>query len=181
MSRVDLLTSSACNYYDGVTQGEAEHFYDELDKVSDPKISLGLNSQLVKDPESGQIRERVYKIGGLYSQQLEQVVYWLERALEVANPTQSEIIKLLVDYYRTGDLATFDDSSIAWVEDHSSHIDFVNGFIEVWHPLGARPQEGLASFRYGGDQRTADCAECTVVRRSLTDDQPIERKGVSAR
>ncbi len=145
---VDLLAASASNYYDGVTQAEAEAFYEQLARKTDDKISLGLNSQLVKDA-SGEICERVYRIGGLYSKQLEEVVYWLEKAKEVANAQQREIIELLVEYYRTGDLKMFDDHSIAWVKDQSSNVDFVNGFIEVYgDPLGRKAAwEGLVNFR----------------------------------
>ncbi len=129
----DLVALSACNYYSGgVTQKEAEQFYEELTlKGGDSKVSWGLNSQLVKSPE-GDIYEKVYKLGGLYSAEIEKIIYWLEMAAGVANDQQKRIISLLVDYYRTGDLNKFDEYSIAWVEDKTSNVDFINGFIEVY-------------------------------------------------
>ncbi|MFI3327938.1 MAG: dihydrofolate reductase [Rikenellaceae bacterium] len=145
---VDIVTNSACNYYDNVTQEEAEKYYAELTKKSDSKISLGLNSQLTKD-ENGNIYERVYKLDGLYSHQIEQIIYWLEKAHSVANETQKEIIDLLVEFYRTGDLKTFDDYSIAWVKDNDSNVDFINGFIEVYgDPLCRKASwEALVNFK----------------------------------
>ncbi|MFR9650424.1 MAG: dihydrofolate reductase [Rikenellaceae bacterium] len=184
---VDLITASACNYYDGVTQAEAESFYADLAQRTDDKISLGLNSKLIKD-ESGAIVEQVYKIGGLYSTQLEEIVYWLERAREVATPEQSEIIRLLVEYYRTGDLKTFDDHSIAWVKDQHSKVDFVNGFIEVYgDPLGRKAAwEGLVNFR---DEKACSRTELIANNAQWFEDRsPInpqyrkaEVKGISAK
>ncbi len=128
----DLVALSACNYYDGgMTQKEVEAFYDELTRKGGSKLSWGLNSQLVKD-EDGNIFEEVYKLGGKYSAEIEQIIYWLEKASTVANEQQQRIIALLVEYYRTGDLNKFDEYSIAWVEDKSSNVDFINGFIEVY-------------------------------------------------
>ncbi len=145
---VDVVAASAGNYYDGVTQAEVEAYYDDLETMNDQKVSLGLNSQLAKD-EEGNIFERVYKIGGLYSAQIEQIVYWLEKAAAVASDEQRNIIELLVEYYRTGNLRKFDEYSIAWVADSLSNVDFVNGFIEVYgDPLGRKGAwEGLVNFR----------------------------------
>ncbi|MFI3306152.1 MAG: dihydrofolate reductase [Rikenellaceae bacterium] len=145
---LDIVTNSACNYYDGVTQQEVEKFYGDLAAMVDSEISIGLNSQLTKG-DDGVVYERVYKVGGLYTEQIEQIAYWLEMAATVANPTQREIIELLVEYYRTGDLATFDKYSIAWVSDNDSRVDFINGFIEVYgDPLGRKGAwEGMVNFR----------------------------------
>lgn len=148
-SGVDIIQASACNYYDGdLTQQEVEDYYRDIEAKVDSDISVGLNSQLVKDDE-GNIFERVYKVGGLYSEQIEQIVYWLERALTVANEQQQNILNLLIDYYRTGDLQTFDEFSIAWVQEKSANVDFINGFIEVYgDPLGRKAAwEGLVHFR----------------------------------
>ncbi len=146
---VDVVVGSACNYYDGgVTQKEAEAFYAELTAKSGSKESHGLNSQLVKD-EEGNIFERRYKVGGLYSEQIEQIIFWLEKAMGVANESQRNMLEILVEYYRSGDLTKFDDFNIAWVGDKSSNVDFVNGFIEVYgDPLCRKAAwEGLVNFR----------------------------------
>ncbi len=184
---VDLVTNSACNYYDGVTQAEAERYYDELTKKSDSKISLGLNSQLAKD-ENGNIYERVYKLDGLYSHQIEQIIYWLEKAHTVANDTQKQIIDLLVDYYRTGDLKTFDDYSIAWVKDNASNVDFINGFIEVYgDPLCRKASwEALVNFKNReASQRTETIAANAQWFEDRAPINPLYRKakvkGVSAK
>ncbi len=147
-SGVDVVAGSAGNYYDGVTQSEVEKYYADLAKREPSGVSYGLNSKLVKS-ESGEVEELVYKVDGLYSEQIEQIVYWLEKAATVANDTQKNIINLLVDYYKTGDLATFDEYNIAWVQDNESNVDFVNGFIEVYgDPLGIKGAwEGLVNFK----------------------------------
>lgn len=124
----DLIRASANNYYVGVSQEEAERFYGDAGEV---QVSRGLNSTLMK--ENGRIFERVWKVGGLYGEALSEVVAWLEKAMDYAcNARQQEVIRLLVDFYRTGDLKVFDDYSIAWLQDTDSSIDFINGFIEVY-------------------------------------------------
>ena len=135
----DLLRTSAMNYYEGVTQKEAEAFFAQQLKKDDPQpISYGLNSKLVK--ENGKVVEKVWKVGGMYSAAIFKIVYWLEKASSVAeNPKQKLALDKLIKYYRTGDLKTFDEYSIAWVNDTDSRIDVVNGFIEVYgDPLGYR-------------------------------------------
>ncbi len=148
-SGVDLLQASACNYYDGVTQAEAEAFYNAQKNPADATpISYGLNSKLTK--ENGALVERTYKVGGLYSAAIERIVFWLEKAEQVAeNEAQRAIIASLIDYYRTGDLRTFDEYSILWVNDTVSHLDFVNGFIETYgDPLGMKASwESLVNFK----------------------------------
>lgn len=148
-SGVDLIQSSACNYYEGVSQTEAEEFYNAMKNPADETpISYGLNSKLVK--QDGVLVEKTYKIGGLYSAAIEKIVYWLEKAQSVAeNEQQQFVISKLIEYYRTGDLKTFDDYSIAWVNDTASHIDFVNGFIETYgDPLGMKASwESLVNFK----------------------------------
>lgn len=148
-SGVDLIQASACNYYEGVSQTEAEEFYNAMKSPADEtSISYGLNSKLVK--QDGVLVEKTYKIGGLYSAAIEKIVYWLEKAQSVAeNEQQQFVISKLIEYYRTGDLKTFDDYSIAWVNDTASHIDFVNGFIETYgDPLGMKASwESLVNFK----------------------------------
>ncbi len=146
---VDVVKESACNYYDGVSQQEVEAYYDDLASIKSKRpVSHGLNSQLVKD-EGGHIFERPYKLGGMYSDQIKEIIFWLEKAASVANETQKNIINLLIEFYRTGDLTTFDDYSIAWVADKSSNVDFINGFIEVYgDPLCRKGcWEGLVNFK----------------------------------
>lgn len=137
----DLIQASANNYYgEGLTQKEVEDFYacQKNDPTDMTPISYGLNSRLVK--ENGQIREKVWKVGGLYSPAIEAIVAELEKAIPFAeNKAQKETIETLIDYYRTGDLRTFDAYSILWVEDTASEVDFVNGFIETYgDPLGRK-------------------------------------------
>ena len=137
----DLIQASANNYYgEGLTQKEVEDFYasQKNDPTDMTPISYGLNSRLVK--ENGQIQEKVWKVGGLYSPAIEAIVAELEKAIPFAeNKAQKETIETLIDYYRTGDLRTFDAYSILWVEDTASEVDFVNGFIETYgDPLGRK-------------------------------------------
>ena len=145
----DLVLTSACNYYEGVTQKEAEDFYNALKNPNDETpVSYGLNSRLVK--EDGKIQEKVWKVGGLYGQALEKIVYWLQKAEGVAEtPEQKAVIAKLIEYYETGDLKTFDDYAILWVKDLNSRIDFVNGFTESYgDPLGMKASwESLVNFK----------------------------------
>ena len=146
----DLILTSAANYYDGVTQEEAENFYSSLKEEGDETpVMYGMNSRLVKD-EKGNIKEIVWKLGGEYSDAIEKIIYWLEKALAVAeNDRQKQVITLLVDFYKTGDLKVFDDYSIQWLKDVDSHVDFVNGFIESYgDPLGLKASwESIVDFK----------------------------------
>lgn len=128
----DLIASSANNFYEGVTQKEVEEFYKAMaDKNNPTPVMYGLNSKLVK--ENGKLVEKVWKVGGMYSPAIEKIVYWLEKAVTVAeNDLQKDALKKLIKYYKTGDLKDFDEYSIAWVKDTESSIDVVNGFIEVY-------------------------------------------------
>lgn len=145
----DLVLTSACNYYDGVTQQEAEDFYNALKNPQDETpVSYGLNSRLVK--EDGKIQEKVWKVGGLYGQALEKIVYWLKKAEGVAEtPEQKAVIAKLMEFYETGDLKIFDEYAILWVKDLNSRIDFVNGFTESYgDPLGMKASwESLVNFK----------------------------------
>ena len=138
-AKKDLVTSSAVNFYEGVTQKEAIDFYEKLTNKTDKMpVMIGLNSKLVK--ENGVITEKVYKVGGMYTQAIEKIVFWLEKAVAVAeNPEQKSALEKLVVFYKSGSLKDFDDYSIAWVKDNKSAIDVVNGFIEVYEdPLGKK-------------------------------------------
>lgn len=146
----DLVQTSACNYYDGVTQQEAERFYDDMRDENDPMpISYGLNSTLRKTAD-GTLKEDVWHEGGLYGEAIKHITYWLEKASEVAeNELQTKIIGMLVDYYRTGDLSMFDAYLIEWLKEHEGRIDFINGFIEVYgDPLGMKASwEGIVTYK----------------------------------
>ena len=143
----DLIQTSACNFYDGVTQQEAEDFYNRL-KASGGRESFGLNSRLVK--RNGELFEEVWRVGGRYGQTIEKIVFWLRKAREVAeNAEQQQVIDLLVDYYETGHLKTFDEYSVKWVRALEGQVDFINGFIEVYgDPLGLKGSwEGLVEYK----------------------------------
>lgn len=148
----DMVVASATNYYGpGVTQADAERFYDgRIDKKDPHPISYGLNSQLAKDPKTGKLREREWKVDGMYGPAIAEIVQWLKRAVEVAeSPAQKASLERLVEFYETGDLRSFDQHSIAWVTDTESQVDVVNGFIEVYgDPLGYRGAfESVVSIR----------------------------------
>ena len=145
----DLVLTSACNYYDGVTQKEAEDFYNAMkDPKDETPVSYGLNSRLVK--ENGKIQEKIWKVGGLYGQAIDKIVYWLKKAEGVTeNPEQKAVIAELIKFYETGDLKTFDEYAILWVKDLNSLVDFVNGFTESYgDPLGMKASwESLVNFK----------------------------------
>lgn len=146
----DLVQTSACNYYEGVTQQEAEDFYEAMRDENDPMpISYGLNTTLRKTAD-GMLKEDVWHEGGLYGDAIKHITYWLEKAAEVEeNELQAKIIGMLVDYYRTGDLRKFDAYSIEWLKEHEGRIDFINGFIEVYgDPLGMKASwEGIVTYK----------------------------------
>ncbi|MBQ6572248.1 MAG: dihydrofolate reductase, partial [Alistipes sp.] len=145
---LDLVAESACNYYEGVTMKEVEEFYAAMRDENDPTpISYGLNSKLVKGKD-GKIVEQTWKLGGMYSAAIEQIVYWLEKAAQVAEEPQKSTINTLVNYYRTGNLREFDRYNILWVGDNESNVDFVNGFIEDYgDPMGRKASwEGTVNF-----------------------------------
>ncbi len=145
----DLVQTSAANYYEGVTQQEAEAFYAAQKKADDPEpVMYGMNSRLVK--KDGRIYEQVWKVDGMYSAAIEKIIVWLEKAETVAeNDAQREVIRLLIEFYRSGDLKVFDAYSIAWLKDTGSQVDFVNGFIESYgDPLGMKASwESIVNFK----------------------------------
>ena len=149
-SEDDIIVNSAVNFYEGdLTKAEVEAYYAAQHKEGDERpISYGLNSRLVK--ENGHIYEKVYKADGLYGEAIQAVIGWLEKANQVAeNDVQRHYTQLLIDYYRTGDLKTWDAYNIAWVQDNASHIDFVNGFIEDYgDPMGMKATwESVVDFK----------------------------------
>lgn len=180
--------TSASNYYEGVTQAEAEDFYN---KLKDPKdttpISYGLNSRLVK--ENGKVFEKVWKVRGLYSPALEKIVYWLKKAESVTeNDTQKAVISKLIEYYNTGDLKKFDEYCIQWVKDLNSHVDFVNGFTENYgDPLGMKASwESLVNFK--DVEATKRTETISANAQWFEDHSPVDKKfkkeevkGVSAK
>lgn len=146
----DLVKTSAANYYEGVTQQEAEDFYAAQKERGDSEhpVMYGMNSRLIK--KDGKIQEEVWKAGGLYGEAIEKIICWLHRAEEVAeNDSQRQVIRLLIAFYQTGDLKMFDDYSIQWLKDTASRVDFVNGFIESYgDPLGLKASwESIVNFK----------------------------------
>ena len=155
---VDIIQTSACNYYEGVTQKEVEDYYASLKDLSDPTpVMYGLNSKKIK--VDGKVVEDVYKIGGLYSNAIEKIVFWLEKAKATTeSEAQRKTIEQLIEYYTTGDLKKFDEYSISWAEDTQSKVDFVNGFIESYgDPLGMTASwESIVNFKnLGASKRTS--------------------------
>ena len=145
----DLVLTSASNYYDGVTQAEAEAFYGKMKNPNDTMpVMFGMNSRLVK--ENGKVQEKVWKSGGLYGQAIDKIIYWLEKALTVAeNDKQKAVIEKMIQFYKDGDLKTFDEYAILWVKDLDSRVDFVNGFTESYgDPLGMKASwESIVNFK----------------------------------
>ena len=185
---VDLILTSANNYYEGVTQQEAEDFYANMKNPNDSTpISYGLNSKLVK--ENGKIVEKTYKIGGMYSEALSRVAGWLEKAAAVAeNDQQRDIINTLISFNRTGDLKTFDEYCIKWVQDLTSQVDFVNGFTETYaDPLGMKASwESIVNFK--NIEATKRTEIISSNAQWFEDNSPVDKnfkkekvKGVSAK
>lgn len=147
---MDLIVTSAENYYEGVTQKEVEKFYNEMKAAGDTAtpVAYGLNSKLIR--ENGRLTEKTYKVEGMYGKALSKIVGWLEKATSVAeNEQQRKVINTLIDYYKTGDLKTYDQYSIEWVKDLNSLVDFVNGFTETYgDPLGMKASwESIVNFK----------------------------------
>lgn len=186
----DWIQASANNYYgEDVTQAEVEAFYGKMKTEGDSRcpLSYGLNSRLEK--ENGQLVERIWKVGGLYSEAIERIVAELEKAAVFAeNEKQRQIITTLIDYYRTGDLRTFDAYSILWVEDTDSQVDFVNGFIETYgDALGLKASwESTVNFR--NEEATRRTQTISENAQWFEDHSPVDQrfkkervKGVSAK
>ncbi|MCD8173106.1 MAG: dipeptidyl peptidase 3 [Alistipes sp.] len=185
---VDMLATSAMNYYEGVTQREAERFYKAM---ADPKdstpVSYGLNSKLTRDGD-GNLVERIWKVGGMYSPAIEKIVYWLEKAQEYANPVQKASIGKLISFYVSGDLREYDEFNIMWVQDTLSRVDFVCCFTETYgDPLGLKASwEAMINFKNIEATRRTDIISANA--QWFEDNSPIddrfkkeEAKGVSAK
>jgi dipeptidyl-peptidase-3 len=185
---VDLIATSACNFYEGLTQQEVEDYYAKLKNPQDTMpVMFGLNSKLVK--ENGKIVEKTWKVGGLYTEAIEHIVENLNKAKEYAESDQQrKVIESLVTYYESGDLKDFDTYSIEWVKDLDSKVDFINGFIESYNdPLGMRGSwEGMVNFK-----DSANTARTEIVSANaqwFEDHSPIDDrfrkpvvKGVTAK
>ena len=184
----DLVQTSAANYYEGVTQQEAEDFYSALKNPNDTMpVMFGMNSRLMK--EGGKVQEKVWKSGGLYGQAIDKIIYWLDKALGVAEDAQQKtVIEKLIQFYKDGNLKTFDEYSIAWVKDLNSRVDFVNGFIESYgDPLGMKASwESIVNFK---DLEATKRTEIISSNAQWFEDHsPVDRrfkkeevKGVSAK
>lgn len=186
---MDLITTSACNYYDNITQAEVDSFYVSIKDPNDKTpISYGLNSRLVKVNDST-IVEQVYKVGGMYSEAIIPIVDRLTEAAKYAeNDAQRKVIESLISYYKTGDLRIFDEYSILWVNDTNSQVDFINGFIESYgDPLGMKGAwESIVNFKNIEASRRTEIISDNA--QWFEDNSPIdprfrkeEVKGVSAK
>ncbi len=187
-SGIDNVAASANNFYEGVTQKEVEDYYNARIKKDDAEpISWGLNSKMTK--VDGKVIEQVWKVGGMYSAAIEKIVYWLEKAVTVAeNDKQKKALELLVEYYKTGDLKKWDEYNIAWVNDTESRLDVVNGFIEVYDDaIGKRASfESVVSIK--DMEATKRIAAIAKEAQWFEDNSPIatehkkkEVKGITAK
>lgn len=185
----DLLQTSACNYYGpDVTQAEAENFYAAMKKADDPQpVMYGMNSRLVK--RGGRLEELVWKAGGLYGAAIDRITYWLEKAAATAeNERQAAVLRKLIEFYRTGDLKTFDEYTILWVQETEAQVDFTNGFTETYgDPIGLKASwEGYANFK--DLEATARTEKLSANAQWFEDHSPVDArfkktdcKGVSAK
>lgn len=185
---IDNVKASANNFYEGVTQAEVESYYNaRMNKNDEQPISWGLNSKMVK--ENGVVTEKVWKVGGMYTAAIEKIVFWLEKAVNVAeNEQQKKTLALLVEYYKTGDLKKWDEYNIAWVNDTESRLDVVNGFIEVYgDAIGKRASfESVVSMK--DMEATKRIAKIAANAQWFEDNSPLmpehkkkEVKGITAK
>ena len=184
----DLVLTSASNYYEDVTQAEAEAFYGKMKNPNDTMpVMFGMNSRLVK--ENGKLVEKVWKSGGLYGQAIDKIIYWLEKAKGVAeNDKQKAVIEKMIQFYQDGDLKTFDEYAILWVKDLDSRVDFVNGFTESYgDPLGMKASwESIVNFK--DLEATKRTETISANAQWFEDHSPVDKrfkkeevKGVSAK
>ena len=184
----DIVTGSAVNFYEGVNQSQVESFYEKMKNPEDPRpVSHGLNSKVVM--KNGMIEEVVWKMDGMYGEAIEQILYWLDKAQTVAEtPEQSESLLKLIEYYKTGNLSTWDEYNVLWVKDQRSLVDFVNGFIETYSdPLGLKATwESVVNFRDTEATRRTDIISSHA--QWFEDNSPIDNqfkkkevKGVTAK
>ena len=184
----DMVKNSACNFYDGVSEKEVTAYYTKLKNSKDSSpLSFGLNSKLVK--ENGKLAEIVWKSGGMYGSAIDEIVKWLEKAATVAeNSTQKKEIEMLISFYKTGNLKTWDEYNIVWAKDTKPKVDYVNGFIEVYgDPLGYRATwEAVTNFR--NDEATERSIKLSKNAQWFEDHSPVDPrfkkpkvKGVTAK
>jgi len=185
---LDMVMASASNFYEGVSQKEVEQFYSKISNPGDSRpVSYGLNSKLIK--EGDKVKEKVWKLGGMYHDAIEKIIFWLDKAVEVAETKkQEEALYKLVEFYKTGDLKTFDEYNILWLADTESRVDAVNGFIEVYgDPLGRKATfESVVSIR--DDEATRRAKTVSDNAQWFEDNSPTNPeykkdkvKGVTAR
>ncbi len=184
----DLVTNSAVNFYEGVTQEEVENYYESITDKDDPTpIWYGLNSRVVK--KNGKVTEEVASIDGLYGPAIAKIVFWLEKASGVAeSDLQKQVIDTLIEYYRTGDLEKFDEYNILWIKDVDSRVDFINGFIEQYYdPMGIKGS-WEAMVNYKDLEATKRTETIAANAQWFEDNSPVdprfkkkEVKGVSAK
>ena len=173
---VDLIKTSACNFYEGVSQSEVESFYNGMKVEGDARpVSYGLNSKLTK--QNGKLTELVYKANGMYGNKIRQIIHWLTKASQYAeNEQQKKVIAILIKYYQTGDLKYFDEYSIEWLKEQEGQVDFINGFIEVYgDPLGLKGSwEGIVEYK------DAEATKCTRLisenAQWFEDHSPVDRR-----
>lgn len=184
----DLILDSACNFYEGVNQAEAEEFYKNYPVPNPSKpISVGLNSKLVK--ENGTLKESTYKLGGQYSAPIGRMVFWLEKALRFAeNEAQRKALQKLVDFYKSGNLSDFDEYSLLWLEDTKSVVDLIHGFIETYgDPLGRKATyESIVSIRDNEASKRAEIVSANALwfeqnSTTIKQHKKDKIKGVSAK
>ena len=185
----DLVKTSASNYYgEGVTQAEAEAFYEAQKDTTNPEpVMYGLNSRLVK--KGGKLVEQRWTANGLYGQAIKKIIFWLKKAATVADtPQQREVINELIKYYKSGDLHTFDSYSILWLKDTESLVDFTNGFIESYgDPLGLKASwEAITNFKNLEASKRAE--KLSTNAQWFEDNSPVdprfkkeECRGISAK
>lgn len=185
---VDIVLESAINMYENVNQSEVESFYaGKTDPKDNRPVSIGLNSKLTR--KDGKIAEEVYKSGGLYGSAIDQIIFWLEKARNVAeSDMQSDGLKLLIEFYRTGDLRKWDDFNVLWAQDTESEIDYNNGFIESYSdPLGMKAT-WEAIVNYTDNEATKRTKTITANAQWFEDNSPVQQQykkekvtGVAAR
>jgi len=188
----DLIETSACNFYEGVTQKEVEDYYAKRKAADqkagkDSRVSYGLNSKVIK--RDGEVTEVIWKLDGMYHQAIGKILYWLEKAATVTEtPEQKAALDKLIEYYKTGDLVAFDEYSVLWLNDQGSDIDFINGFIETYgDPMSMKATwESVVNFKnHEATKRTRMLADNAQY---FEDNSPIdprfkkeEVKGVTAK
>ena len=187
----DLVRTSACHYYgEDVTQAEAETFYNNQKKQGDMQrpVMYGMNSLLTKNSQ-GRLEEKIWKADGMYGPAIRRIIFWLEKAANLAEtPEQEAVIRKLIDFYQTGDLKTFDEYTILWVQETNALVDFTNGFTETYgDPLGLKASwEGYANFK--DMEATARTEKLSANAQWFENHSPVdarfkktECKGVSAK